>query len=136
MSFNIRDHISDDHIESISEIATGQASIIQALSLDNSQKDKEIERLNKELKQEKIDFKEANDKCFELILENKRLNNIIKEVRESANKELKIAKENIKQSEKWLDIEEVKENVKRDIHTGKVIIRDMEMFLNILDKGV
>lgn len=77
MNFNIRDYISDDHIESISEIATGQASLIQALSLDNSQKDKEIERLNKELKQEKIDFKEANDKCFELILENKRLNNII-----------------------------------------------------------
>jgi len=41
----------------------------------------EIERLNKELEQEKKDFKEANDKCFELIIENKRLNNIINEVR-------------------------------------------------------
>ena len=46
MSFNIRNYVSDDHIESIGEIARGQANIIQALSLDNSQKDKEIERLN------------------------------------------------------------------------------------------
>ena len=46
MSFNIRDYVSDDHIESIGEIATGQARIIQVLTLDNSQKDKEIERLN------------------------------------------------------------------------------------------
>jgi len=43
---NMRDYVSDDHIESIGEIATGQARIIQALSLDNLQKDKEIERLN------------------------------------------------------------------------------------------
>ena len=42
----MRDYVSDDHIESIGEIATGQARIIQALTLDNSQKDKEIERLN------------------------------------------------------------------------------------------
>lgn len=40
------DYVSDDHIESIGEIVSGQARIIQALSLDNSQKDKEIERLN------------------------------------------------------------------------------------------
>ena len=46
MSFNIRDYVSDEHIESIGEIAKGQSRIIQALSLDNSQKDKEIERLN------------------------------------------------------------------------------------------
>ena len=64
-----------------------------------------------------------------------RLNNIIKEVRESANRELKIAEENIKQSEKWLDVEEEKEHAKRDIHTGKVIKRYMEMFLEILDKA-
>ena len=46
MSFNIRDYVSDDHVESIGEIAKSQSAIIQALSLDNSQKDKEIERLN------------------------------------------------------------------------------------------
>ena len=44
---------------------------------DIEQYKKELERLNKELEQEKKDFKEANDKCFELTLENKRLNNII-----------------------------------------------------------
>lgn len=42
----MRDYVSDDHIESIGEIAKNQSAIIQALSLDNSQKDKEIERLN------------------------------------------------------------------------------------------
>ena len=46
MSFNIRDYVSDDHVESIGEIVKSQSAIIQALSLDNSQKDKEIERLN------------------------------------------------------------------------------------------
>ena len=39
--------------------------------------EQEIERLNKEVEQEKKDFIEANDKCFELISENKKLNNII-----------------------------------------------------------
>ena len=51
MSFNIRNYVSDDHIESIGEIARGQANIIQALSLDNSQKDKEIERLHSIIKE-------------------------------------------------------------------------------------
>ena len=51
MSFNIRNYVSDNHIESIGEIARGQANIIQALSLDNSQKDKEIERLHSIIKE-------------------------------------------------------------------------------------
>ena len=85
---------------------------------------------------------QANNKNLELIEELndreneiERLNNIIKEVRESANRELKIAEENIKQSEKWLDIEEEQGHAKRDIHTGKVVKRYMKMFLDILDKG-
>ena len=36
MSFNMRDYVSDDHIESIGEIAKSQSAIIQALSLENS----------------------------------------------------------------------------------------------------
>ena len=60
--------------------------------------------------------------------------NIIKEVRESAKRELKIAEENIKNSEQWLEVEEEQEHAKRDIHTGKVVKRYMEMFLEILDK--
>lgn len=65
-----------------------------------------------------------------------RLHSIIKEVRESAKRELKIAEENIKNSEQWLDVEEEQEHAKRDIHTGKIVKRYMEMFLEILDKGV
>lgn len=34
-----------------------------------------IEQLEEELKQEKKDYKETNDKCFELINENKQLEN-------------------------------------------------------------
>ena len=63
-----------------------------------------------------------------------RLHSIIKEVRESANRQLKIAEENIKNSEQWLDVEEEQEHAKRDIHTGKIVKRYMEMFLEILDK--
>ena len=89
---------------------------------------KEIERLTKQNK--------SLNETYELTKkEYIRLNNIIKEVRESAKRELKIAEENIKQSEKWLDIEEEKGHAKRDIHTGKVVKRYMEMFLEILDKG-
>lgn len=49
MSINIRDYVSDDHVESIGEIARSQSAIIQALSIDNSNLEKEIERLNNEL---------------------------------------------------------------------------------------
>jgi len=70
VSINIRDYVSDDHIESISEIATGQAKIIQALSLDNSQKDKEIERLqdmDKILRNENINLKLRINKAIDYI---------------------------------------------------------------------
>jgi len=52
------------------------------LKKENHKLEAEVERLNKELEQEKKDFKEANDKCFELIIENKRLNKRIKELEE------------------------------------------------------
>lgn len=53
MNLNIRDYVSDNHIESTNEIATDK----QALLLDNSQKDKEIERLSNIIKEvrEKIE---------------------------------------------------------------------------------
>ena len=44
------------------------------------------------------------------------------------------AEENIKNSEQWLDVEEEQDHAKRDIHTGKIVKRYMEMFLEILDK--
>ena len=65
----------------------------------------------------------------------KQKENIIKEVRESAKRELKIAEENIKNSEQWLEVEEEQEHAKKDIHTGKVVKRYMEMFLEISDKA-
>jgi len=91
----------------------------------------EIERLK--IIEEKYKDSQLYIKDFKDEIE--RLNNIINEVRESANRELKIAEENIKQSEKWLDIEEEQGHAKRDIHTGKVVKRYMKMFLDILDKG-
>lgn len=66
------------------------------LTLELEEKDKEIEILNKELKQEKKDFKEANDKCFELISENKRLNNIINEFEKYLIEEIEYYKKRIK----------------------------------------
>ena len=54
MSVNIRDYVSDNHIESIGEIAKSQSAIIQALSLDNSKLEREIERFNK-IRQQVID---------------------------------------------------------------------------------
>lgn len=82
--------------------------------------------------------KEQAEKVNKLIKsrddEIRRLHYIIYEARERANKELKIAEENIKNSEQWLDVEEEQEHAKRDIHTGKVVKRYMEMFLEILDK--
>ena len=98
------------------------------------------EELLEEIKRH-IDYTNAmNEKSLrDLQIENlynllQQKENIIKEVRESAKRELKIAEENIKQSEKWLDIEEEQEHAKKDIHTGKVVKRYMKMFLEILDK--
>lgn len=69
-----------------------------------------------------------------LYAENKKLHSIIKEVREHCNLHLKTAKEVIVESEKWLEVEEQAEFAKRDIHTAKVVKRNMEDILEILDK--
>lgn len=68
MSFNTRDYVSDDHIESIGEIAKSQSAIIQALSLENS-------KLETQLQQKE---------------------NIIKEVREYANTDKNCVPKHIK----------------------------------------
>ena len=54
MSFNIRDYVSDDHIESIGEIAKSQSAIIQALSLENS-------KLRNQLQQKENIIKEVRE---------------------------------------------------------------------------
>ena len=60
MSFNMRDYVSDDHIESIEEIAKSQSAIIQALSLENSKLENQLqqkENIINELDQVIIEFK-------------------------------------------------------------------------------
>lgn len=55
MSVNIRDYVSDDHIESIGEIARSQSAIIQALSIDNSNLENQLqqkENIIKEVREE------------------------------------------------------------------------------------
>lgn len=43
---NIRNSVPNDHIQSISEIAKSQSSMIQLLTIEIQEKDKEISRLN------------------------------------------------------------------------------------------
>ena len=40
----MRDYVSDDHIESIGEIAKSQSAIIQALSLENSKLEDQLQQ--------------------------------------------------------------------------------------------
>ena len=89
-----------------------------------------------------LDYK-LTDFYNELAEENKQLKcqlqqkeNIIKEVREYCNLNLKIAKEVIIESEKWLEVEEQAEFAKKDIHTAKVVKRNLGDILEILDKEV
>ena len=97
------------------------------------EKEKEIQDLKQkndyfnDLEASSVEYKELQNQL-------QQKENIIKEVRESAKRELKIAEENIKNSKQWLDVEEEQEHAKRDIHTGKMVKRYMEMFLEILDK--
>lgn len=44
MSVNIRDYVSDDHVESIGEIARSQSAIIQALSIENSNLENQLQQ--------------------------------------------------------------------------------------------
>ena len=50
----MRDYVSDDHIESIEEIAKSQSAIIQALSLENS-------KLRNQLQQKENIIKEVRE---------------------------------------------------------------------------
>ena len=74
MSFNIRDYVSDDHIESIGEIAKSQSAIIQALSLENS-------KLETQLQQKE---------------------NIIKEVRNWVKSTIDIIKQHPSEDDTWI----------------------------------
>lgn len=60
MSFNMRDYVSNDHIESIGEIAKNQSAIIQALSLENS-------KLQNQLQQKENTIKEVREYIKQLL---------------------------------------------------------------------
>ena len=75
-------------LQLIGEIAQANNKNLELIEELND-RENEIERLNKELEQEKKDFKEVNDKCFELLLENKRLNNIINDLLNRQNEALR-----------------------------------------------
>ena len=69
MSVNIRDYVSDDHVESIGEIARSQSAIIQALSIDNSnlksqlqQKENIIKEVREYIKENSI-YYPTSDGC-------------------------------------------------------------------------
>ena len=61
MSVNIRNYVSDDHIESIGEIAKSQSAIIQALSLENSKLEQQLQQKENIIKEVREYIGEPND---------------------------------------------------------------------------
>ena len=73
MSFNMRDYVSDDHIESIWEIAKGQSAIIQALSIENSKLENQLqqkENIIKEVREYIIKQVHRNQQFYEMDIDN------------------------------------------------------------------
>ena len=64
MSVNIRDYVSDDHVESIGEIARSQSAIIQALSIDNSNLEKQLQQKENIIKKAINYIKEESWFCY------------------------------------------------------------------------
>ena len=64
MNFNMRDYVSDDHIESVGEIAKSQSAIIQALSLENS-------KLRNQLQQKDSIIEEVREYANNIMFETK-----------------------------------------------------------------
>ena len=56
---NIRNYVSNDHVMSVNEIATSQAQMIQLLTIEINEKDKEIDKLKKQLEEYENMRKEA-----------------------------------------------------------------------------
>ena len=90
MSFNMRDYVSDDHIESIGEIAKSQSAIIQALSLENSKLEAQLQQKeniinevreyienHKKMTQGRFNGKEWVEQYFELVCNPKELLEIL-----------------------------------------------------------
>lgn len=60
--------------------------------------------------------------------------NVIDKIKEYCNKQIEIAKENITNSEQWLKVEECHLSAKQDIHTGKLIKKENEKILELLEE--
>lgn len=58
MSVNIRDYVSDDHVESIGEIARSQSAIIQALSIENGNLQNQLQQKENIIKEVREYIKE------------------------------------------------------------------------------
>lgn len=81
---NIRSNVPNNHVQSISEIAHSQSQMIQLLTIEINEKDKEIERLtaeSTEWESKYYDLQERFDNLMEAHkicdVDNERLNNII-----------------------------------------------------------
>ena len=59
----MRDYVSDDHIESIEEIAKSQSAIIQALSLENSKLRNQLQQKENIIKEVRGDLDKQIDFC-------------------------------------------------------------------------
>ena len=73
MNFNMRDYVSDDHIESVGEIAKSQSAIIQALSLENSKLRNQLqqkENIIKEVREYITKQVHRNQQFYEMDIEN------------------------------------------------------------------
>ena len=66
---NIRNYVSNDHVMSVNEIATSQAQMIQLLTIEINDKDKEIGKLKQQLEAYENMRKEAIDYLKEFTFE-------------------------------------------------------------------
>lgn len=66
--------------------------------------------------------------------ENIKYKQVLDKIKEYCNKQIEIAKENITNSEQWLKVEECHLSAKQDIHTEKLIKRENEKILELLEE--
>ena len=83
---------------------------------------------------DKDSWNKVIDTFKELQQENNKFKNVIDKIKEYCNKQIEIAKENITNSEQWLKVEECHLSAKQDIHTGKLIKRENEKILELLEE--
>ena len=63
----MRDYVSNDHIESIGEIAKSQSAIIQALSLENSKLQTQLQQKENIIKEVRENIKLFEEKIDKIV---------------------------------------------------------------------